>query len=166
VIEIEGLRRARMEISRADLVLYVVDATRGLPPAEAAALPAGTATLIVWNKIDLPDAQAMPVLDERSVLPVSALTGRGLPELREQLKAAAGYQSDAGAWSARRRHLDALARAQSLFELAEGRLGERASFELVAEELRQAHQALGEITGQVSSDALLGAVFATFCIGK
>jgi tRNA modification GTPase len=82
------------------------------------------------------------------------------------LKAAAGYQSEAGAWSARRRHLDALGRAQSLFELAEGRLGERASFELVAEELRQAHQALGEITGTVSSDALLGAVFATFCIGK
>jgi tRNA modification GTPase len=89
-----------------------------------------------------------------------------LPQLREQLKAAAGYQSESGAWSARRRHLDALARAQSLFEVAEGRLGERASFELVAEELRQAHQALGEITGEVSSDALLGAVFATFCIGK
>ncbi len=166
VIEIEGLRRARMEISRADLVLYVVDATRGLPPTEAAALPVGTATLVVWNKIDLPDALPVPALEERPALPVSALTGRGLPELREQLKAAAGYQSDAGAWSARRRHLDALARAQSLFELAEGRLGERASFELVAEELRQAHQALGEITGQVSSDALLGAVFATFCIGK
>lgn len=166
VIEIEGLRRARMEISRADLVLYVVDATRGLPPSEAVALPAGTATLVVWNKIDLPDAQPVPALEERPAMPVSALTGSGLPELREQLKAAAGYQSDAGAWSARRRHLDALARAQSLFELAEGRLGERASFELVAEELREAHQALGEITGTVSSDALLGAVFATFCIGK
>ena len=148
VIEIEGLRRARMEISRADLVLYVVDATRGLPPAEVAALPAGTAMLVVWNKIDLPDALPVPALENRPALPVSALTGTGLPELREQLKAAAGYQSEAGAWSARRRHLDALARAQSLFELAEARLGERASFELVAEELRQAHQALGEITGR------------------
>jgi tRNA modification GTPase len=86
--------------------------------------------------------------------------------LREQLKSAAGYQAESGAWSARRRHLDALERARSLFELAEARLAERASFELVAEELRQAHQALGEITGEVSSDALLGAVFATFCIGK
>jgi len=166
VIEIEGLRRARMEISRADLVLYVVDATRGLPAAEAAALPAGTATLVVWNKTDLPDAMPVPTLEERPAIPLSALTGAGLAELRDQLKAAAGYQSEAGAWSARRRHLDALGRAQSLFELAEGRLAERASFELVAEELRQAHQALGEITGEVSSDALLGAVFATFCIGK
>ncbi len=166
VIEIEGLRRARMEMSRADLVLYVVDATRGLVAGEAAALPTGAATLVVWNKTDLPEAQPVPASGSRPVVAVSALTGEGLPALREQLKAAAGYQSDSGAWSARRRHLDALGRAQSLFELAEARLGERASFELVAEELRQAHQALGEITGEVTSDALLGAVFATFCIGK
>jgi tRNA modification GTPase len=166
VIEIEGLRRARLEMSRADLVLYVVDAVRGFAPGEAATLPTGTATLVVWNKVDLPEAQRPPALDDRPAIAMSALTGHGMPELREQLKAAAGYQSDSGAWSARRRHLDALARAQSLFEVAEGRLAERASFELVAEELRQAHQALGEITGEVSSDALLGAVFATFCIGK
>jgi tRNA modification GTPase len=166
VIEIEGLRRARLEMSRADLVLYVVDAVRGFAPGEAATLPTGTATLVVWNKVDLPEAQRPPALDDRPAIAISALTGHGMPELREQLKAAAGYQSESGAWSARRRHLDALARAQSLFEVAEGRLAERASFELVAEELRQAHQALGEITGEVSSDALLGAVFATFCIGK
>jgi tRNA modification GTPase len=166
VIEIEGLRRARMEMSRADLVLYVVDATRGFVAGEEAALPAGTATLVVWNKADLPDAQPAPSAEDHPALAVSALTGAGLTELREQLKAAAGYQSTGGAWSARRRHIDALARAQSLFELAEARVEEKASFELVAEELRQAHQALGEITGEVSSDALLGAVFATFCIGK
>jgi tRNA modification GTPase len=166
VIEIEGLRRARLEMSRADLVLYVVDAVRGFQPGESAALPEGAATLLVWNKVDLPDALPAPELEDRPVVAVSALTGDGLPALREQLKAAAGYQSESGAWSARRRHLDALARAQSLFEVAEGRLGERASFELVAEELRQAHQALGEVTGETSSDAVLGAVFATFCIGK
>ncbi|HEU4517388.1 MAG TPA: GTPase, partial [Steroidobacteraceae bacterium] len=166
VIEIEGLRRARLEMSRADLVLYVVDSTRGFQPGESTALPAGAATLVVWNKTDLPDALPAPELENRPVVAVSALTGAGLPALREQLKSAAGYQSESGAWSARRRHLDALARAQSLFEVAEGRLGERASFELVAEELRQAHQALGEVTGETSSDAVLGAVFATFCIGK
>ena len=166
VIEVEGLRRARMEMSRADLVLYVVDATRGFAPGEEASLPAGTATLVVWNKMDLPEARRAPKLEDRPAIAISALTGDGMPALREQLKAAAGYQSESGAWSARRRHLDALARAQSLFEVADARLGERASFELVAEELRQAHQALGEITGEVSSDALLGAVFATFCIGK
>jgi len=166
VIEVEGLRRARMEMSRADFVLYVVDATRGYGPGEVAQLPTGTATLIVWNKVDLPEAQALPPAEDRPAIAVSALLGAGIPELREQLKAAAGYQSDSSAWSARRRHVDALARAQSLFELAEARLSERASFELVAEELRQAHEALGEITGEVSNDALLGAVFATFCIGK
>lgn len=166
LIEIEGLRRARMEMGRADLVLYVVDATRGFAPGESASLPAGAATIVVWNKVDLPSALPSPVLEDRPAIAVSALTGAGVPALREQLKSAAGYQSDSGAWSARRRHLDALARAQSLFEVAEGRLGERASFELVAEELRQAHHALGEITGETSSDALLGAVFATFCIGK
>jgi tRNA modification GTPase len=166
VIEIEGLRRARMEMSRADFVLYVVDATRGFVAGELAQLPEGTATLVVWNKVDLPEAQPLPPPEDRPAIAVSALTGSGLPELREQLKAAAGYQSDGSAWSARRRHVDALARAQSLFELAEARLSERASFELVAEELRQAHEALGEITGEVSNDALLGAVFATFCIGK
>ncbi len=166
VIEVEGLRRARMEMSRADLVLYVVDAARGFADGEAASLPTGTATLVVWNKTDLPDAVPAPTLEERPVLAISALTGAGLTELREQLKAAAGYQADGSAWSARRRHLDALERARSLFEVAEARLNEKASFELVAEELRQAHQALGEITGEVSSDALLGAVFATFCIGK
>jgi tRNA modification GTPase len=166
VVEREGLRRARMEISRADLVLYVVDGTRGFYAGEQATLPAETATLVVWNKMDLEDRLPAPALAGHSVLPMSALTGEGLPALREQLKAAAGYQAHTGAWSARRRHLDALNRAQSLFELAEARLTERASFELVAEELRQAHGALGEITGNVSSDALLGAIFATFCIGK
>ena len=168
VIEIEGLRRARMEMSRADLVLYVVDATRGFAAGEQATLPAGTATLVVWNKVGPAGgaARAARSTTGRSS-PVSALTGAGLPQLREQLKSAAGYQSESGAWSARRRHLDALARAQSLFEVARRRgSAERASFELVAEELRQAHQALGEITGEVSSDAVLGAVFATFCIGK
>jgi tRNA modification GTPase len=166
VIEIEGVRRARMEMSRADLVLYVVDATLGFAAGEQATLPGGTTTLVVWNKVDLPDARPVPVLEDRPAIAMSALTGAGMDTLREQLKSAAGYQSESGAWSARRRHLDALARAQSLFEVAQGRLGERAAFELVAEELRQAHLALGEITGEVSSDALLGAVFATFCIGK
>ena len=167
VVEIEGVRRAQAEIARADLVLYVVDATRGLDTAETAALPAGTAALIVWNKIDLPGAGPVPVGGKLPAVAISATTGAGLPALREQLKSAAGYQADAaGVYSARRRHLDALARAQSLFELAAARLAERASFELVAEELRLAHQALGEITGEVSSDELLGAIFSGFCIGK
>ncbi|MGE0482440.1 MAG: tRNA uridine-5-carboxymethylaminomethyl(34) synthesis GTPase MnmE [Phycisphaerae bacterium] len=167
VVEIEGVRRARAEIGRADLVLYVVDATLGLGDDEQAQLPAGTAALVVWNKIDLPGAHPAPPLANLPIVAVSATAGEGLPVLREQLKSAAGYQADAGGvFSARRRHLDALTRAQSLFELAAARLADRAAFELVAEELRQAHEALGEITGAVSSDELLGAIFSGFCIGK
>jgi len=167
VVEVEGVRRARAEIGRADLVLYVVDAERGLDAAEQAALPAGATLLVIWNKTDLARARPPPALENHPVIPVSALTGAGLPALREQLKSAAGYQADAaGVFSARRRHLDALARAESLFELAAVRLAEQASFELVAEELRQAHEALGEVTGRVSSEQLLGAIFSGFCIGK
>jgi tRNA modification GTPase len=166
-VEVEGVRRARAEIARADLVLYVVDGVCGLAAQELEALPAGAATLVVWNKTDLPECGPPPGVGHHPVVALSAATGAGLSELRAQLKAAAGYQADTGGvYSARRRHLDALSRAQSLFELAEARLGERADFELVAEELRQAHDALGEITGSVSSDALLGAIFSGFCIGK
>jgi tRNA modification GTPase len=164
-IEVEGVRRARAEAARADLVLYVVDALRGLDDADSAAIPSGKAAVIVWNKTDLP--QAMPAPAGARVVAVSALTGAGMPALRDQLKSAAGYQGVEGSvFTARRRHIDALARARSLFELAEARLGERSSFELVAEELRQAQRALGEITGEMTSDDLLGAIFGQFCIGK
>jgi len=161
-IEEEGMRRARAEMARADLLLYVVDAAAGAAPGELESLPQDPPALVVWNKTDL---ASMPA--GAAGIGVSALTGAGLELLRGKLKAAAGYrEAGAGAYSARRRHLDALARAQSLFEVAQARLGQRASFELVAEDLRQAHRALGEITGEVTSDELLGAIFAGFCIGK
>ena len=163
VIEEEGIRRARAEMRRADLVLYLIDASVGLTSGEAEGMPDDARLLRVWNKIDL----APPPAGGPPGLAISALTGAGLPELRERLKAAAGYRSgEAGVFSARRRHLDALARAERLVQAAAERLAERAGFELVAEELRLAHRALGEITGEVTSDSLLGAVFAGFCIGK
>jgi tRNA modification GTPase len=167
-IEAEGVRRARAEAARADLVLYVVDATAGLDAPERAAMPAETATVIVWNKTDLPQAQLAPASCEGApVIALSARTGDGLPALCERLKRVAGFQgAEAGVFTARRRHLDALARAQSLFSLAEARLGERSAFELVAEELRLAQRALGEITGEMTSDELIGSIFRQFCIGK
>ena len=167
-IELEGVRRARAEAAGADLLLYVVDAVAGLDAAERTAIPAEKSVVIVWNKTDRPDSRPLPAAEQGTpVVAISALTGAGLPALRDSLKAAAGYQGvEAGAVSARRRHLEALARAESLFELARARLGERSAFELVAEELRQAQRALGEITGEMTSDALLGAIFSQFCIGK
>ena len=162
VIEEEGIRRARAEMRRADLVLYLVDASTGAAPGELEALAQDSPVLVVWNKTDI----AAPPAGHAGIA-ISALTGAGLPELRERLKAAAGYRAgDAGVFSARQRHLDALARAERLVRSAATRLAERAGFELVAEELRLAQQALGEITGEVTSDALLGAIFAGFCIGK
>jgi len=162
VIEEEGIRRARAEMRRADLVLYVIDASAGALPGELEALPDDPPTLAVWNKTDI----AAPPAGSAGI-GISALTGAGLPELRGRLKTAAGYRAgDAGVFSARRRHLDALTRAEALARSAAARLQERAGFELVAEELRLAQQALGEITGEVTNEALLGAIFAGFCIGK
>jgi len=169
LVEGEGVRRARGEIERAGLVLYVIDASE--PPTadvlarELAELPAGVPVLQVWNKVDLVPAAA-PAGDG-SRLGVSALTGAGLDQLRERIKAQAGYEAaGAGTWSARARHVDALRRAAQRVEHAKAQLGQLNAYELVAEDLRLAQQALGEITGEVTSDDLLGRIFSSFCIGK
>jgi tRNA modification GTPase len=97
---------------------------------------------------------------------LSARTGAGIDALRDYLKGVMGYSdSAAGGFSARRRHLDALRRASEHLGRARGCLG-AGSGELVAEELRLAQQQLSEITGEFSSDDLLGEIFSTFCIGK
>ena len=171
----EGVRRARGEIARADLVLYVIDSVE--PPAagelaaQLEALPAGAPVLQVWNKIDL---AVVPGTDDgrqeapgATAVHISATTGRGLDALRGRIKQYAGYeQAGEGAWSARGRHLDALRRAADHAARAKRQIELRNSFELVAEELRLAQLALGEITGEVTSDELLGRIFSGFCIGK
>src|SRR5215469_14799497 len=172
VVEEEGMRRARTEMQRADRVLFVIDAHAD-PGAAAyreqrARLPADVPVTLVFNKCDL--ATGLPLSDTSSGPPrlwLSALTGDGLAELRAHLKACMGYQTiDGGAISARRRHLEALARARAHCEEAARQLAERRAGELVAEELRGAQQALAEITGEFTSDDLLGRIFAGFCIGK
>lgn len=165
VIEVEGIRRARAELGRADLALAVVDARA--PDAGRATLEADLAVVpqVLWlhNKVDL--LPAPPVLDA-GALAISARTGEGLAALHQRLLALAGGDAAAdGAFSARARHVDALARAgdwlqQAAYELAWERL------ELAAEALVRAHDALGEIGGRVDADSLLGHIFASFCIGK
>jgi tRNA modification GTPase len=112
----------------------------------------------------------LPVADTTSGPPritMSALTGEGLKTLRTHLKLCMGYQTlDGGTVSARQRHLDALSRARRHTEEAARQLQERRAGELVAEELRVAQQALSEITGEFTSDDLLGRIFSSFCIGK
>ena len=98
---------------------------------------------------------------------VSALTGAGIEELRAHLLGCMGFQTvEGGSISARRRHLESLARAREHAEEAARQLTERRAGELVAEELRAAQTALGEITGEFTSEDLLGRIFAGFCIGK
>jgi tRNA modification GTPase len=175
VVEAEGVRRALAELKRADRVLYIFDAA--VPGGEGSAsdlaaalseLPQGVPVTLIFNKIDLSGAEAR--VDESSDPPqvfLSARTGAGLDLLRAHLKNRAGYRSgDAGALSARRRHLDALDRARACVVQAAQILTETRAFELFAEELRRAQMALGEITGEFSSDDLLGEIFSNFCIGK
>jgi tRNA modification GTPase len=131
-------------------------------------LPQDVPITLVMNKIDLTGTPAQTV--ESAVPPrvlVSARTGAGIDLLRAHLKSAAGYrEADAGALAARRRHLDALERARQRVDSATSALGRRRPFELFAEDLRLAQRALGEITGEVTSEDLLGAIFGSFCIGK
>jgi tRNA modification GTPase len=175
VVEAEGVRRALAELSRADRVLYILDAAAPTPQscasdlaAELDKLPKGVPVTLIFNKIDLSGAQAS--VDESREPPqvfLSARTGAGLDLLRAHLKNRAGYRSgDSGALSARRRHLDALDRARACVAQAAQTLAASRAFELFAEELRLAQLALGEITGEFSSDDLLGEIFSSFCIGK
>ena len=171
-VEAEGIRRAQVEMHRADRVLFVIDALDD-PLARAYyderdRLPRDVPVTLVLNKCD--QAVGLPIADTTAGPPrvhVSALTGMGLDTMREHLKSCMGYQSlDGGTVSARQRHLEALARARRHVEEAARQLQERRAGELVAEELRVAQQALSEITGEFTSDDLLGRIFASFCIGK
>ena len=172
-IETEGMRRARAAIAHADRVLFLVDAA--LDPqatgfaAERARLPAAVPVTLVFNKADLLAAgsPACPGVPGVMTLMLSALQGTGLEALRAHLLETAGYQQEnSGTLSARRRHLEALGAAAECLDAAEARCRGAGAAELVAEELRSAQRALGEITGAGTADELLGRIFSTFCIGK
>jgi tRNA modification GTPase len=172
IVETEGVRRARAELTRADRILFVVDAAADREATaferERATLPPGLPVTLIVNKSDLVGRE--PSLNAHSVPPriwMSALTGAGLDLLRAHLKSCVGFAATgSGTVSARRRHLDALTRARQHLDEGREQLRARRAGELMAEELRQAQAALGEITGEVTSDDLLGRIFATFCIGK
>jgi len=172
VVEVEGIRRAKAEMTRADRVLFVIDASEDPTGTafreEAARMPVDVPVTLVFNKCDL--AVGIPVADTITGPPrvtVSATSGQGIDALRAHLKLCMGYQTtDTGTVSARQRHLESLRRARSHVEEAYRQLQDRRAGELVAEELRGAQQALNEITGEFTSDDLLGRIFAGFCIGK
>lgn len=171
VVEAEGIRRARQEMLRADRILYLVDGSRRSEDAsiagELATLPAEIPTTLVINKIDLVGAASRYEQSQPPRIYLSAVTGEGIDLLSAHLKECMGFQgADAGTISARRRHLDALARADRHLHEARSQLVDARAGELMAEELRRAQQALAEITGEFTSDDLLGRIFSTFCIGK
>ncbi|MFN0186563.1 MAG: tRNA uridine-5-carboxymethylaminomethyl(34) synthesis GTPase MnmE [Aquabacterium sp.] len=174
-VERIGIARSWQAIGEADAVIFLHDLSRrgvaAYESAEAAvaarlrAVSAEARLLHVHNKADLPGPAGGPY--EQPGLAVSATSGEGLPALRRVLLELAGWQAvPEGAFIARQRHLDALARAARHLERAGGWLQGEAAFELLAEELRAAHDALGDIVGRQSADDLLGEIFGRFCIGK
>lgn len=163
-IEEEGIRRARKALKSADAVLWIQDAGQPLQESIDENVPEGAEIIVVRNKIDVTGDDPGLVDD---ALYVSAKTGVGIDALQERLRRAAGYRDlGEGAFTARKRHVDALRRAAGHFDTGRKALEETKAGELLAEELRLAQEALGEITGAVSSDDLLGRIFSEFCIGK
>jgi len=162
-IEQEGIRRARAEAERADLILWV------LGPEDSPAsidLPPGRDAIVVHSKIDLSgELPHCERIDGIEHLYLSAHRGEGIALLRERLAARLSSGTE-GAFSARERHVQALERARAELDHAAILLRPPLALELVAEHLRQVHAALGEITGAFGAEDLLGRIFANFCIGK
>ena len=170
-VEQEGMKRAWAEIERADRLLLVVDDAQGYGPEEdaiLARLPEALPRTLVYNKADLTGRPVTTRLHEdMEALVLSAQTGAGVEALRAFLKRCMGYGGETqDGFIARRRHLDALRRAHAHVRAGDRQLREQRAGELLAEELHQAQQVLGEITGSFSSEDLLGRIFASFCIGK
>jgi tRNA modification GTPase len=161
-VEQIGMERTQRELARADVVLELVDASCPGEPLEA--LPADTARLVVFNKIDLLGASQRARF-ESQVIGVSAKTGEGIDVLRTRILEAAGWSMQAGesVFLARERHVRALEAAGRHLKAAAQELPR---WEFFAEELRLAQKALGLITGELSSEDLLGEIFGRFCIGK
>ncbi|MDE1167450.1 MAG: tRNA uridine-5-carboxymethylaminomethyl(34) synthesis GTPase MnmE [Pseudomonas sp.] len=176
-VEKIGVERALKAIGEADRVLLVVDATApeasdpfALWPEFLEQRPDPAKVTLIRNKADLSgETIAMEQsADGHVTISLSATAeGQGLELLREHLKACMGYEQTAeSSFSARRRHLEALRHASQSLEHGRAQLTLAGAGELLAEDLRQAQQSLGEITGAFSSDDLLGRIFSSFCIGK
>jgi tRNA modification GTPase len=176
-VEQIGIARAWEEIRQADRILLMVDATttdktrpHEIWPDFIDQLPAKAPVTVIRNKVDLSGEEAglthTPEGDA-PVIRIAAKSSDGLDTLRDHLKQCMGFASTIeGGFLARRRHLDALERAQDLLLQGQGQLEGYGAGELLAEDLRAAQDALGEITGHLSPDELLGKIFSSFCIGK
>ena len=176
-VEQEGIRRAWQEMASADRILLVVDGNNksseqldadNIWPEKDRHLTRDIPVTIVRNKCDLSDTSPHQASDTiNTVIDLSAKTGAGMDLLKVHLKHCMGYQENAGGqFSARRRHLRSLEQAQAFLTTGQQQLLFAGAGELLADDLRQCQNSLGEITGAISSDELLGEIFSSFCIGK
>ena len=174
-VEQIGINRAWEEIRKADRILVMVDARTSestdpheLIPELSQHLDDFRHITLIRNKIDLVnEAASLEEIDGLTQIRLSARENIGVELLQQHLKAVMGYQgSSEGAFMARRRHLDAIEQATEVLNTGLWQLESNGAGELLAEDLRLAQQLLGEITGQISADDLLGKIFGSFCIGK
>ena len=176
-VEQIGIARAWDEIRQADRILLLVDATTTpetdphlLWPDFIDQLPPDAPLTVIRNKVDLtaePTGIEQPTADAAPVVRIAAKSADGLEVLRDHLKQCMGFASTTeGGFIARRRHLDALERAQVSLWQGQDQLQGYGAGELLAEDLRAAQDSLGEITGAMTPDDLLGKIFSSFCIGK
>lgn len=174
-VERIGIQRAWDEIAQADHVLLMIDSTEQQADQFRrewadflAKLPQNMPVTVIRNKVDLSgESEGLIQVDDFTMIRLSAQTKVGIDLLRDHLKKSMGYQSSTeGGFLARRRHLQALETAATHLERGHVQLTQFFAGELLAEELRMVQNALSEITGQFTSDDLLGNIFSSFCIGK
>ncbi|NUF48404.1 tRNA uridine-5-carboxymethylaminomethyl(34) synthesis GTPase MnmE [Gilliamella sp. ESL0250] len=174
-VERIGIERAWQEIEQADRVLFMVDSTTTIEtnpeklwPEFIERLPKQMPVTVIRNKADLTgEALGYSEVNGYSLIQLSARTGEGMTLLRDHLKQVMGFSSSTeGGFLARRRHLQALEKAAEHLNNGKYQLITFHAGELLAEELRLAQEALSEITGEFTSDDLLGRIFSSFCIGK
>ena len=168
LVEKEGIKRAWDELKKADCVLLVVDVNdpeqhKLITQEIKKTLPKDVPIITVFNKIDTIGIQ---MKQTKHSIYLSAKLGDGIDDLKTEIKRLIGYQPSEGQFLARRRHLYALDEAKKVLLEGQKQLSEHHAGELLAEDLRLAHQSLCEITGEFTSDDLLGKIFSSFCIGK
>lgn len=168
IVEQEGIRRAREAIKKADIVLLIVDIREAEEQSVDLLVAEQKNTVTIYNKIDLLDRSAELIESPQgSRLFLSAKKGIGIELLKQLLKQTMDFKNPSeDIFIARTRHIEALNQAQFSVQTALQQLQGSQAGELVAEDLRQAQNKLGEITGTVSADDLLGQIFSSFCIGK
>lgn len=173
IVEQEGIRRALDKIPHADLVLFVLDASRSFDDADQLILDAlsGTKTIPVLNKCDLPRAIELPAcLAHMLPIAISASSGSGVDELRDKVRTTFLHESllDSREFVAisRARHRDALVSAETVLQNFKANLLAGQQLELLAVDIRDALSVVGSITGQATCDEVLDAIFSSFCIGK